>query len=1433
MSGEKLAFLTSGGDAPGMNAAIRGIVRMALYRGCQPYAVLEGFRGLVHGGDMITKMNWNDVANIINEGGTIIRSSRCPEFRERTHRKKAAENLVRLGIDKLIVIGGDGSLTGADLFRQEWKSLLNELVGDGKIDKLTAKTFENMMIVCLVGSIDNDMAGTEITIGANSSLHRIIEAVDCIHSTASSHQRAFVIEVMGRHCGWLALNSAISCGADWLMIPEDPPLDGWEERMSDTVLNNRAMGRTVSIVMVAEGAVDRKNQPIKSERIKEILEKAGLDARVTTLGHVQRGGSPSAFDRYLGTMQGIKAVEAILDSTPETPSLLVSMNENKITYRPLMDCVIKTQAAANEMSALNFDKAFSLRDPDFRENYQMWAMMHGEHEQCAQRGIRIGVLNCGAPCGGMNAATAATFWYGRSKGFDTVGIFNGFDGLSQGDVRELNVTDIFGIIGKGGSMLGTNRSLPGENMSLLAQQIQKLRLEALVIIGGFEAYTALMQLTKARERYSVLRIPMVVIPATISNNVPGTEYSVGSDTALNVIVQSCDYIRQSASSSRKRVFVVDVQGGKCGYLATLAGLASAASREYIPEEGIRIKDLQRDSQHLRDRFLDDRAQGRIVIRNELCSSTYSAEMISKILEEEGGGAYDSRWVMLGHLQQGGSPSPLDRIRGVRLAVLATRYLESKLIPNTHLETNCKVSNETNSTKVDLSFTNLSLLNPASADPSTSADSSSVDLHASDRSDNDADDNGDAVLIGIRGSRVRLTPILSLEDRTDHKNRRPTDQWWLSIKRAEASKLGRIERTMSESGDAEGAESPNDEKGKNCNSKNPNRVDDPTSQINMTCFNGSAETLTAPHSPLLSPQEISRIDRFRGSRSAVIAVVALALFTDMVLYDVIVPILPLLLKSVGRDESSVGLLFAIYAVGYLVATPVFGIWSDRMRDRRFPMLLGQAGLAGATLMFAFGKVFWVLVLARLLQGVAAAVSWTLGLALLADAVPGSELGAAMGVVFGFHTLGYFVGPLMGGILTHMVRIEAPFVLCAGLCFIDLAARAFIRPPPIRVVDPNIRKTTLPKLLCFPEVLVIGLVVVCTSSSFSAVETLLSAHLQRAFGLDVMGVSFAMMAIVVPSVLFSFLAGRWADKCCCYTMILVAMFLYIPATPFMGLAESLGMFLSASVYFGATSAVLQAPTLPEMGAIVTRLGGGSYAQVYAILNVCYSFGMLLGPLAASAINPRYGFPVSMSRWEPPLYWNQAYHLLYTLCPVRSQSSQMQTPTTLSSKTLKKKTVFKTVFDTPHTQWPKVDEATSKDVLTRSISEFSRLRPKTGNDSPVVIGLNEVTRCLEARTLAGVLACRDDLQYPQVVAHLPFQSRLSGALVVALPAGSAGELSTLFGIKNVSVVGIRRVPEMEAYIEYLKKRLPPNEDLSVYQSLVIHRIPVESKPKRARNK
>ena len=217
-----------------------------------------------------------------------------------------------------MVIGGDGSLTGADALRQEWSSLVEELASSGRIDAGTAGRHPALTIVGLVGSIDNDMAGTDVTIGTDTALHRITEAVDAIASTAASHQRTFVVEVMGRHCGYLALMGAISTGASWVLIPEAPPdVDDWEATMCARLKAGREAGRRDSIVIVAEGARDRRGNPITAEHVRKTLhERLGEDVRITILGHVQRGGAPSAFDRYMSTMVGHAAVEELLSSPP-------------------------------------------------------------------------------------------------------------------------------------------------------------------------------------------------------------------------------------------------------------------------------------------------------------------------------------------------------------------------------------------------------------------------------------------------------------------------------------------------------------------------------------------------------------------------------------------------------------------------------------------------------------------------------------------------------------------------------------------------------------------------------------------------------------------------------------------------------------------------------------------------------------------------------------------------------------------------------------------------------------------------------------------------------------------------------------------------------------------------------------------------------------
>ena len=367
---KRIAVMTSGGDSPGMSGAVRAVVRQAIASNCDAYAVYEGYEGLVQGGDMIKQMAWEDVRGWLSEGGTLIGTARCKSFMERPGRLTAAKNLIIKGIDALIICGGDGSLTGADKFRAEWPGLLEELVQTEQCTEEQIKPFKHLNVVGLVGSIDNDMSTTDATIGCYSSLQRICQAVDFIDATAFSHQRAFVVEVMGRHCGWLALMAGVSCGADFVFLPENPPGKDWEEQMCTIVKKHRKLGKRKTIVIVAEGAHDQELNAITPNMVKELLsERVGLDTRVTTLGHVQRGGPACAYDRMLATLQGVEAVKAVLDSKPDTASPVICIVENKIVRKPLVESVRLTHKVAEAIAAKDFATAMDLRDAEFAEYY--------------------------------------------------------------------------------------------------------------------------------------------------------------------------------------------------------------------------------------------------------------------------------------------------------------------------------------------------------------------------------------------------------------------------------------------------------------------------------------------------------------------------------------------------------------------------------------------------------------------------------------------------------------------------------------------------------------------------------------------------------------------------------------------------------------------------------------------------------------------------------------------------------------------------------------------------------------------------------------------------------------------------------------------------------------------------------------------------------
>ncbi|KAI7101992.1 ATP-dependent, partial [Hortaea werneckii] len=312
--------------------------------------------------------------------------------------------MIEKGIDALVICGGDGSLTGADKFRGEWPSLLDELVSTGLRTEEAVKPFRHLNIVGLVGSIDNDLSSTDATIGAYSSLQRICQAIDFIDTTAFSHQRAFVIEVMGRHCGWLALMAGISTGADFIFIPENPPSENWRAEMCSIVRKHREMGKRKTVVVCAEGAHDRNLNKVSANMVKDLLTtEVGLDTRVTTLGHVQRGGAPTSYDRTLATLQGVEAVKAVLDAGPETPSPIICIVENKIVRKPMLDAIAKTKEVAAAIERKDFDAAMRGRDAEFEEFLHAFnittAADKPEMRLPQEKRMRVGIIHVGAPAG--------------------------------------------------------------------------------------------------------------------------------------------------------------------------------------------------------------------------------------------------------------------------------------------------------------------------------------------------------------------------------------------------------------------------------------------------------------------------------------------------------------------------------------------------------------------------------------------------------------------------------------------------------------------------------------------------------------------------------------------------------------------------------------------------------------------------------------------------------------------------------------------------------------------------------------------------------------------------------------------------------------------------------------------------------------------------
>lgn len=724
----RIGVLTSGGDAQGMNAAVRAVVRTALRLGAQPYAVMEGWAGAVAGGDGIRPLNWDSVGSILHRGGTIIGTARSKEFRTREGMLSAAANLLEHGIDRLVVIGGDGSLTGTNEFRKAWPSLLAELMETGRITPEVAAAHSQLMIAGLVGSIDNDLVGTDMTIGADSALHRIMEAIDSLSSTAASHQRTFVIEVMGRHCGYLALMSAVAGGCDYVFVPELPPADGWEEDMCNKLQAGRAAGRRDSLVIVAEGAQDREGNRITAADVCDVLEeRLGEDARVTILGHVQRGGRPSAYDRWMSTLLGYAAAQEVLRATPESEPHIIGVRHNRIAHLPLMESVENTRAVATYIKDGDYEAAVEARGASFAQMLQIFENMStppvqsSHNEASPVKNKRVAILHAGGLAPGMNTAARAAVRLGIDHGLTMLGIEGGFPGLLDGAVKELSWADVEGWVGEGGAALGTHRDYPTiEQLYSIGRSLESNHIDGLIVIGGFNAYLGAHTLIKERDRYPAFNIPIVCVPASIDNNLPGSELSIGADTAVNSTVSTLDAIKLSASAS-KRCFVAEVMGRRCGYLTLMSGLATGAEKVYLPEHDATLDEIASATSDMVKSFRDGRRLY-LVLRNEAACGLYSTKLLADVFAQESNGLYDVRESVIGHVQQGGNPTAFDRLMATRLVTNAMQVLVDELVAGT----------------------------------------------------------ARGHYVGLVNGEFRDSPLAHMNDELDLVNRRPRDQWWLRL-----------------------------------------------------------------------------------------------------------------------------------------------------------------------------------------------------------------------------------------------------------------------------------------------------------------------------------------------------------------------------------------------------------------------------------------------------------------------------------------------------------------------------------------------------------------------------------------------------------------------------------------------------------------------------
>ncbi len=611
-----IGVLTSGGDAPGMNAAVRAVVRTAISYGIKVKGIYRGFSGLIY--EEFVDLESDSVSDILQRGGTFLYTARCPEMITEEGQDRAAAMCKKHGIDALVIIGGDGSFRGALSLAQR-----------------------GINVIGVPGTIDLDIACTEYTIGFDTAVNTAMDAIDKIRDSSTSHERCSIIEVMGRHAGYIALWCGIANGAEAVLSTE---LYNYEEqKLIEDIKKKRENGRKHYIIINAEGIGDSEGMA------KRIEYATGVPTTATILGYLQRGGSPTCKDRVFASAMGAKAVD-ILKNGGEKRVIAYKNGEfvdfdmeealaMKKTLDPHMVAMLGRLTRKGDSKTMAFEGMLPVED----------ATETGKRKGRGAKQIKtIGIMTGGEDAPGMNAAIRAVVRSAIGYDMKVWGIYRGYAGLLEKDALEMSNKTMSETVQKGGTLLlaaDCPEIHTKEGKEKAVKIIREMGLDALVVIGNNDSL-------KVAGELSDLGVNVIGIPATIDLDVACTEYTVGFDTAVNTAMRAIDKIRDT-SASHERCSIIEVAGEHSAYNALWCGIANGAE-DVVTERG-----TDRDEQRIISSIISKKRLGKklhLIVNSE---SVGHSKSLAKNIQFATG--LEARATILGQLQRGGTPSCMDRV----------------------------------------------------------------------------------------------------------------------------------------------------------------------------------------------------------------------------------------------------------------------------------------------------------------------------------------------------------------------------------------------------------------------------------------------------------------------------------------------------------------------------------------------------------------------------------------------------------------------------------------------------------------------------------------------------------------------------------------------------------------------------------------------------